>query len=167
MVDLVGISKANLRSLIQRHDASAVEEHGGVVIQLFKRHVVETDPACHLLLVVTQMPDREPSLALAIKVYDDFAPDVAAIEPVELLRIFADRFGCSVRVGSIARKLWLGETAAVKPTDRVWVLDCATPRGYAAVIIPKADKVKGEVTIGLGLAVDFGLYEPYLAQRRE
>jgi hypothetical protein len=178
--DVTGITRNQANSVIALPDKSEVIEYAGLFLQFFTKHFPDSRPPFHVLVVAQQMPNRQPTLMYAMKVFEGFCDGLAELSPSELLQKIADRFGCEIQIGNAGKRLYLEESIESVPNEAmlrgfppgVRCRKAGPPTHLLMSLLlmrdPHSSGVPGAPDVwkcGLCFALDASEYKPYLDSR--
>lgn len=168
-----GITPTNAQDIVRNPDSSEVLEYAGAVVQFFTKRVTKTNPPVWAFVASQSLPGKSPELLMVFKVHEGFAPNIGEMQPTELLRLFADRFGRTVRIGrNSAKKLYLGETVPLTDAEvRSQFIGIDPPKNSETIVMQSLVKLSQAGTplgavCALALAADLTAYQTYLWDQR-
>jgi hypothetical protein len=163
--DAARISRTNAEEIVQKPHREEVIEYAGLVILLFLKSLPQTSPPSFALVATVQQPGLDPSLQLAFRVREDFA-DAATVSLTDLIRKFADRFGCPMVFHRTEKKLFLAESVPVVQQVAPTIGICSRRQASTALFMISDEPGPGlRAYCGLCLTVDVEKYSAYLAEK--
>ena len=158
------LTKIHVLNVVHTPDQTHVIEHGQLRVWLQTKYAPRPRPPTMVLVMTHNAVPGQITFTADLKVYEDFAPAIRKIAPLELLKLIVARFGCDVTVGgTVTRKFFFAESVPIGPGESTQILipGCADPLGSIF-----ATSMPNHVDCALGFAIDKPRYRDYLATKR-
>ena len=134
---------------------------------IFQRYVEEAkDP--YLLLILTYMKDSSTRIVqYALKIYPSLTRDIKEKTPLEILDLFANRFGLNIKIGNNNRKFYWKEKIAVNkfPYSTEQPLEIENPNDKETAFISAFKSERGIQTVidcSLCFCLDYDKYYAWI-----
>lgn len=127
------LTKIHVLDVVHTPDQTHVIEHGQLRVWLQTKYAPRPPPPTMVLVMTHNAVPGQITFTADLKVYEDFAPAIREIAPLELLKLIVARFGSHVTVGgTVTRKFLLGESVPRGPGEstQILVARCADPLGF-------------------------------------
>lgn len=140
----------------------------GLELSFFLKYVPQM-PQPYYLLVNGQFVDDHIRVHMAWKINPSLDERIADLQPIELLEIFANRFGIPVNIGSEQRRFFFDETVILPPENWQEQISVENPEGneFVQQIFTKAEEKDGKIHLrcALGLCINLDQYRAWIGNQ--
>ena len=166
--DKLGVAPEEILDVIHKPDKIDLPTIDGLSLMFFLKRVPQM-PQPYYLLVYGQFVDDQFRVHMAWKIYPSLDDRMADLQPVELLEVFAQKFGMPVSLGPVQRRFFFDETVQMPQENWRESIVVENPDGheYVQQIFTRADEVNGEIHLrcALGLCIDVDRYRTWMANQ--
>jgi len=122
----------------------------------------------YLLIATREYQDGNIFVDFAFKIYPDFIDHVEDLEPTEILKELANKFGLIIRVGKQYSKFIFKEALPLQVgSDLTKIVSIENPQDHSCIqsLFVKVDKSKSRIFCALAFCIDSSRYITWLHAR--
>lgn len=155
------IRRSHVEQVIENPAKTEDLEFDGLSLEFYTRRVSEAKVPHYLWVEGKREEDGGLTVFAAYKIPTDLHPDMESLTPLEMLRLFLERFGLKVRIGDLEDTLIMKKIVPIEPEkpDQIQFKDSGTLGSGSAWV--KLEENDGQWVAKSALAYTVN-YEDYM-----
>lgn len=134
----------------------------------YLKHMVKMEAKPYLLIATRELKEGTTFVDFALKIYPDFIDRIDELQPIEILKKLADKFGLMMRISNQYSKFIFEELIPLKVDfNQTNIVSIENPKNHSFVqsIFVKIDKSKSVIICALAFCIDSSRYATLLNAR--
>lgn len=161
-----GITARHAIEAIGNRDKVEIIRVDDLTLRISSKHITLTRPPSYLLIIENVLDEKDSRIDFAVKIYPTLASNIHEKTPLEILEIFANRFGVDIHVGQIVAKFILQQKIPIKDKQDIYIAEVdENPSSIQQFYIKLEPGIPLLANCAICYCINMNKYLPWLASK--